>query len=102
MRRGSTPIHVFSVNRDLREAQVFLTYKQGDDVIVTKTNEDMEISEDGIAVGLTQEDTLKLKASRRVEVQLRYINSDGLAEASDIIKMNVDKILQDGVIEYRN
>jgi len=102
MKRGCTPLHVFSVNRDLRESRVFLTYKQGDDVIVTKTNEDMEISEDGIAVGLTQEDTLKLKASRRVEVQLRYVNSDGLAEASDIIKMNVDKILQDGVIEYRN
>lgn len=100
MKRGTTPLHVFSVNRDLRGAKVYLTYRQGDDAIITKTNEDLDISETAVVVELTQSDTLLFKDSRPTEVQIRYVTDEGVAEASDIIKINVERILKDGVIEY--
>jgi len=100
MIRGTTPVHVFNVNRDLREATVYLTYKQDNSTIITKTNADLEISENAICAVLTQQDTLKFHESGLVEVQIRFVTKEGIAEASEIIKMAVSKILKDGEIHY--
>lgn len=57
------------------------------------------ITEDTIVVMLDQEDTLKFKPGE-VEIQIRYVLENGIADASNIIKTTVDQVLKDGVIEY--
>lgn len=99
MRRGTTPVHVFNVDKDLRGAKVYLTYRQDYDII-TKTNDELEISENAIAVVLTQADTLKFNTSKPVEVQIRFVTDGGTADASNIIQLNVEKILKGGIISY--
>lgn len=99
-RRGSTPINVFKVNIDLTGATVFITYSQLGEVIIEKTGDDVIITEDTISTSLTQEDTLKLMDNQLVEMQIRYIKSNGISDSSNIITASVGKILKDGIIEY--
>lgn len=99
-KRGSTPINVFKVNVDLTDATVFVTYSQSGNVIIEKTGEDLIITEDTITTNLTQEDTLKLDSSYLVEMQIRYVKSNGTADCSNIVTASVGKILKDGIIEY--
>lgn len=99
-RRGSTPINVFKVNIDLTGATVFVTYAQGGEVIIEKTGTDLMITENTISTTLTQEDTLKLDDSMLVEMQIRYVRENGVADGSNVITASVGKILKDGLIEY--
>ena len=101
MIRGTTPTQIFNVPIDLREAKVYVTYSQKGQVILEKTNEDLEITEFDIRVILTQEDTLKFSTDV-VFIQIRYVTSEGYAAASDIITVPVDGILKQGVISYGN
>ena len=98
-RRGSTPTNIFNLNFDLTDATVYVTYSQKGKVIVEKTNQDLIITEDSVVVSLSQEDTLKF-AVGDVEVQLRYVKSDGTADASNIMTVSATKILKDGLISY--
>lgn len=103
MRRGSTPTNVFNCNIDLTDATVFVTYSQMGSNLVEKTGNALSISATDtgctVTVELTQEDTLKFKTGR-VMVQIRYVMSDGIADASNIIQTTAEAILKDGVIEY--
>ena len=103
MRRGSTPTNVFTCNLDLTGATVFVTYSQRGLNLVEKTGDDLTITatQTGCTVSLelSQEDTLKFR-SGNVMVQIRYVMSDGSADASNIIQTTADAILKDGVIEY--
>ena len=99
MRRGTTPTHKFKVPIDLRSAvKVYITYKQGNQVKVEKTKDDMEITEDQITLQLTQEDTLAFSTIGDVEIQCRARYADGAAPASNIKKVPVCKILKEGII----
>lgn len=103
MRRGSTPINVFFLDLDLSGATVYISYEQGKRVLVEKTNEDMTFSTDGdkfvITVTLTQEETLRFK-SGEILIQCRYVTPTGEADASNIIRADIERILKDGVITY--
>lgn len=99
-RRGSTPINTFKVNIDLTNSTVFVTYSQGGDVIVEKTGSDLIITDKTISTRLSQEDTLKFDDSMLVEMQIRYVKPNGVADGSNVITASVGKILKDGVIEY--
>lgn len=98
-RRGSTPTNVFHVNVDLRGARIYITYKQNGDVIVEKTGENITVEEDKLTVTLTQEETLRFKTGS-VRIQIRYVRSDGSADASNIIETRSEEILKDGEITY--
>lgn len=105
MRRGTTPIHTFKPKTkegeaiDLTSAQVvYMTYKQGGEIIVEKTKGDMEITEDTITINLTQEDTLAFSTVGDVEIECRARYADQQAIASCIIKTSARKILKEGVI----
>lgn len=101
MYRGTTPTNTIAVDLDLRNMTVFVTYSQGDNVLFEKTNEDMTIDEDKITITLSQADTLKLSArTRTVFVQIRAIDSEGNAVASNIMTTTADAILKDGEIAY--
>lgn len=107
MYRGTTPTNTINVDRDLRDMTVFVTYAQGNadpntwTVIFEKTNDDIEIQENKLLIPLTQADTLKLSARKRVVfVQIRAIDSEGVAIGSNIMTTTVDDVLKDGEIAY--
>lgn len=98
-RRGSTPTNTFSVNVDLTDATVYVSYSQNGRIVIDKTGEDLDVSIDAIVVQLSQKDTLMLKPGE-VEIQIRYVMADGTADASNIIKVQSERILKDGEITY--
>ena len=98
MRRGSTPTNTFNLDIDLRQAVIFVSYAQGDNVVVEKTGEDLTVEENKIIVHLSQEDTLAFKTGN-VLVQIRCVFPyTGDADASNIICTTAERILKDGVI----
>lgn len=98
-RRGTTPTNVFNLNVDLTGATVYVSYSQHNKVVIEKTGNDLTVSSDKIETTLTQAETLALKEGF-VEIQIRYIDSDGMADASNIIHVDAQRILKDGVITY--
>ena len=105
MHRGTTPTNTISVDLDLRGMTVFVTYAQGSsgeyEILFEKTNSDITINETNIVVTLTQSDTLALSARKKtVYVQIRAIDSTGVAIASNIMTTTAEAILKDGEIAY--
>lgn len=100
MRRGTTALNVFITNKDLRDARVYVTYSQIGRNIIEKTNDDIIISETNIQVPLEQEDTLRMSTKYPLFIQIRYVKEDGVANASNIIKVSVEDVLKGGVINY--
>ena len=97
--RGTTPVHTFHVSLDLTDAEViYITYKQGSKTLIEKEKGDLEITAETLAFKLTQEETLALKSSQSVEVQIRARFPDGTAVDSNIMQSPVGRILKDGVI----
>ena len=99
MRRGTTPIHTFTVDRDLTSATVlFITYKQNN---VNKVEKDIgacTITTTSVQVQLTQEETLSFEDEGTVFIQIRAGFADGTRIASNIIKTAIEAVLKDGEI----
>lgn len=103
MIRGTTPDYLLTIEGyDLTNKTVFVTIRQGS-TIITKSGDQLTISVDGekttIAVTLTQLDTLRLSVGK-AEVQVRFIDSNGVARATDRAELTVDKVLLERVIAY--
>ena len=98
MRRGTTPTNTFKTNIDLSGATVFVTYSQLGRPVLEKSGDSLEISEDAVVTRLTQKDTLSFKATKSVNIQIRYVFPDGTAGASNIMTADVGEILKDGEI----
>ncbi len=97
MFRGSTPLHTFTVDRDLREAVIYVTYQQNGVTVMERTNDSLSVTETSVALRLTQEETLEFQ-SGVIHIQIRYVLPDGTADASTIMQVPVQEILKDGVI----
>ncbi len=101
MKRGTTPVNVFHTNIDLTGAKVYVTYSQSGRVILEKTGDALEVTEDSVMVHLSQKDTLAFNASlHKVQMQMRYVTADGTADASNIMTADVEEVLKDGEISY--
>lgn len=103
MRRGTTPIVSLVVyGHDLTDCAIYATIRQGSNTI-TKTGDALTVEYAGndtaVTFALTQTDTLSLKRGT-ANVQIRWIDSDGIALATDIADINIDGILLDGEITY--
>ena len=107
MVRGTTAINTFEVTdgTDLTGASVvYVTYDQGGAVVIEKSTEDGGVEVDAtsepnvIKATLTQADTLALKSSIPVRIQIRVKYDSGSAIASEIIRTGVMEILKDGEI----
>lgn len=97
--RGTTPTNIFNVNVDLTDAEdIIISYAQKGNVVINKTISDIDVTEDALSTTLTQTETLKLDAAYDVDIQIRALFDDGTAIASDIITVDVGKILYEGVI----
>lgn len=100
MQRGTTPTHTFTFDESISGAKfdkVFITYKQGEKVIVEKSAEDIEVTENSFVVKLTQAETL-LFSPGLVRIQVRVKTVDDMALASNIVTVPASEILKDGEI----
>lgn len=126
--RGTTPYHTFLVPLAPNQIQkVHITYQQNGKVIFDKTNKDIDIkhiitttenaeingvdnlsetqeTNSQITLHLTQSDTLKFEvypAERKniILIQLRILDSDGEAYASEIMRERVCDVLKNGTIK---
>lgn len=105
MIRGTTPDYILTIDGyDLSDKTVFVTISQNGQKL-TKTNSELSIAADEsgstIAFVLSQRDTLRLKVGS-AEVQVRFIDADGTAWATEIATLTVSKVLLERVIEYGN
>jgi hypothetical protein len=103
MIRGTTPDYILTLDGvDLSDKTVYVTIKQCRKLL-TKTGDELTIAvgETGstIAFALTQEDTLGLSAGS-ASIQVRFIDSEGVARATETAALNVEKVLLERVIEY--
>ena len=122
--RGTTPYHSFIVPLAAEQIdEVYITYLQNEEVILDKSKSDVEIidivpeeleneeSEEAVEVDtsseirihLSQEDTLKFKFYPAAEkniavVQLRILDTNNEAYASDPVHERIYGILKEGVI----
>ena len=99
MIRGTTPTLEFTIPFDTSLlAEAFVTLSQNRTVVIDKPLEDCRCDDRKLSVTLTQEETLKLDCNCKAEIQIRARTTDGNAIASDIITVNTERILKDGVI----
>lgn len=102
MYRGTTPTLYLELDTELeladKIAEMWVTFKTPS-VEVTKTFSDIlfDAEKNEITVTLTQDETLQFYKGN-TEVQVRIRTTDGLAYATDIATLDVEKILKEGVI----
>lgn len=101
IRRGTTPYLVCEVTDDVDLStikSVWLTINQGEDIVLDFITDDVNINNNNIAVALSQEDTLKLKACIAGSIQIRLLNDNDIAYASQKDYVSVEGVNKDGVI----
>lgn len=104
MRRGTTPtITIRVTGEDFDGSTLYVTLEQGA-LELTKSGSDVLVTptETGstVAIFLTQEETLMF-AKGTARIQIRWINSSGIADASPIKNIEVNPILLEGVIVWQ-
>lgn len=101
MRRGTTPTLTFTTPyaADIIESG-FLTFEQRGAVVldIPLSDSSVTVSDNAIAVTLTQEQTLAMSIAAPCEAQIRAILTSGKAVASNIVEIPVCAILKDGEI----
>ena len=100
MRRGTTPTFQFSIDFDLTDWDVYVTFTQGSNRLLTRKDAVIAATEDGctVTVELTQEETLAFKVGK-ASAQVRAEKNDGAdAVATTIFDFTVGDILLNGEI----
>ena len=100
MTRGTTPTYILTV-KDLDTLQnnsVYVTFKQSD-ICLTLKGEDITIEENRIFVYLTQEQTLQFRHGL-AKLQVRGVDINGSAWASNIVNVPVNAVLCGEVLEH--
>ena len=98
MRRGTTPTIVLHLPFDVSEIRNCEVYLAQGMLRITKTMSDCILEGNTIALTLTQRDTLMLRAGNRLELQARFVFTDGSVDASNIISISVRDILSEAEI----
>lgn len=97
--RGTTPTFCLTfedASLDLTQAEhVYVTFRSGSNVI-TKTGDDLTVSEKEIQVFLTQEETLKLYD---VQIQANWTTNGGVRSASEVVSYRMSDQLLEKVVE---
>lgn len=107
IRRGTTPtITITAEGIDLRGSSVYVTIAQADRKLTKRSDDshgEVWTDYDGINsevyVILSQNDTLYLRPGN-AEIQIRWIDADENAHASDIKRIQLGKTLMEGVIKH--
>ena len=99
--RGTTPTHSFTLPYELKDVEVsalYITYRQGGRTVLEKTLSEASVQDGVITTDLNQKDTLAFQDAGTVQIQIRLRTAAGDALASDIISVDVGRVLKDGVI----
>ena len=111
--RGTTPNQIFNVDIDLTDAEVlYLTYKQGNVIVLEKEKDDLTITKDKVTFRMTQKESLVFETNNPVKIQIRarfpdgievetegvITHPDGTAVKSNIVTTDTDYLLKEGVI----
>lgn len=102
MVRGTTPGYVLSVSgADLRGSTVYVTIAQGENRKVTLTSGRLSVAYSGnvstITFSLTQSESLTFR-SGRASVQVKFLDSRGNVDATNIGDITVLPVLNEDVI----
>ena len=99
MIRGTTPTFTFNLPFEASALKsAYITIKSHN-IEIEKAISDCTIGEKSISTTLTQEETLKLTAGKRVKIQLRVLTEGGNALATEIYVVDAEDILKEGVIQ---
>lgn len=99
MIRGTTPKLEFALPFDVSQiAEAYITFVQNNAIVLDKALKDCQAEGNTLTLHFTQEETLKLSAGKAVEIQVRVKTNFDEALASNIIRVNTERILRDGVI----
>ena len=100
MIRGTTPTHTFKkipvMASDIKAIKI--TYKQGEEVVLTKRKADCTIEDGIISTKLTQEDTFLFKDGELVEIQLRILDKTENVTGTFVKRVSVEECLDDEVL----
>lgn len=101
MFRGTTPTIFLDLETELPLddlAELWVTFKSPT-VEITKELSEVRVNSETktVIVSLTQEDTLKLY-NGSCDIQVRFRTTSNLAYASTVAKVDVERILKEGVI----
>ena len=101
MYRGTTPTLYLELDTELdlsNVAEMWITFKSPT-VEITKTLNEVAFDAETnvITVTLSQDETLQLY-NGKADVQVRLKTSDDLAYATDIVDVEIGRILKEGVI----
>ena len=104
MRRCTTPTITATIDADLTGLDIRMAFRQSSYAPIVKTDDDLDVTIEGgtttVAVALTQADTQSLRDGVPVDVQVRAIGDGGaVALATTIASIDVERILEDGVID---
>lgn len=98
MRRGTTPTITITTDVDLTPyGTVILTIRDSGGRQIDIEREDLQITQTEVKTVLTQQQTLGM-APGGVQLQIRAVNADGVAIASNIMNTLAEAILKDGEI----
>jgi hypothetical protein len=101
MKRATTPTHTFTLPFSYLGTvdKCLITYKQGAEIVLTKTESDIKVKNDNeIVINLTQEETIMFKPNIPVKIEIRILTPSGDALASDIMQSSVEDVLNDEVL----
>ena len=104
MRQGTTPAYVLTVkNQDLRDKTVYVTLKDKNNHLVTKSGEDVTVTysenDSVIAFRLSQKETFALNVGA-VKIQVRFIDANGIAKATNKAEVDNLDVLLNKIIRY--
>lgn len=100
MYQGTTPTLVLTVGEEQLDGCTCYVTVKSNGRMITKSGDGLTVSGNEIAVTLTQQETLSLFPGS-CEIQVRWIDSNGNAMATDIARVTVSNVLLKQVIEYQ-
>ncbi len=105
--RATTPTHYFTIESDPGLfKRILITYMQNGEIVLEKEKDDISVTEETedektvyvLSYRLTQEETRRFSMDFPVFVQIRALTFDGAAPASNIVKIDVETVLNDEVL----
>lgn len=99
MIRYTTPIHNFellNLNAEIKKIRV--TYAQNNKEIITKTEDDVMISDNNVLVQLTQEESALFRTGYDIQVQIRVLDSNNVVQANEIFYIPIHKVLNEEIL----
>ena len=104
MIRGTTPDYILTVSDfDLTNKTVYVTMSQHDKTMITLTGDRLlVVYENGVSTihfSLTQMETFYFK-NGAIDIQVRFIDSNGVAYATEIKTVVAERVLLNEVINY--